>query len=176
MPGHLDDKLVDSGRYDALRNTHNHDQDDNHSESSSTEVDEEWGDNEEEAGSDSRLNCPSKKSREWRRRRGSVWAKIQKYRWVVDTALLLVIVGLLLEKRWSHRRAHRYEFAGDVTGFAPKFSQQIKTFKPDPIFVPENASEFWSSETQQAWLDIVPSTSIHSPTPSRMNTSRCRKR
>lgn len=26
----------------------------------------------------------------------------------------------------------------------------------DPIFTPENASDFWSMETQQAWLDIVP--------------------
>lgn len=35
-------------------------------------------------------------------------------------------------------------------------SQQIVSFKADPVFAPENASEFWSKETQQAWLDIVP--------------------
>jgi hypothetical protein len=32
------------------------------------------------------------------------------------------------------------------------------TFKPDPVFAPENASDFWSPDTQQAWLDIVPGT------------------
>ena len=35
-------------------------------------------------------------------------------------------------------------------------SQQIVSFKHDPVFAPENASDFWKHDTQQAWLGIVP--------------------
>lgn len=35
-------------------------------------------------------------------------------------------------------------------------SQQIKTFVPDLGFAPENASEFFTPEVQQKWLDMVP--------------------
>lgn len=91
----------------------------------------------------------------WRRR--PFWTRMLALRWLLDTALLLIIVALLAEKRWKHHNtSHAFELAGDLTGFAPKFSQEIRTFKPDMVFAPENASEFWSSETTQAWLDIVP--------------------
>ncbi|RAR05089.1 hypothetical protein DDE82_004107 [Stemphylium lycopersici] len=74
-----------------------------------------------------------------------------------DSTLLLVIVGLLGERRWrSHVKSHQYELAGDITGFAPTFSQQIINFKPSSLFAPEDATEFWSNETQHAWLSIVP--------------------
>ena len=121
-------------RYDALRNT------DDHSDSS-TEVDD-W-DTEDAVRP--------------RRRRKTVWKRLKGYRWVLDTALLLVIVGLLVEKRWQkHAKSHQYELAGDITGFAPTFSQQIASFKPSSVFAPEDAAEFWSNETQHAWLSIVP--------------------
>ncbi|KZM26970.1 uncharacterized protein EKO05_0004751 [Ascochyta rabiei] len=84
------------------------------------------------------------------------WRVLSHYRWLLDTTLLLVIVGLLAEKRWRRDHSYQYEFAGDITGFAPKFSQQIVTFRPNPIFAPENASEFWNRDVQQAWLNIVP--------------------
>ncbi|KAH7078047.1 hypothetical protein BKA63DRAFT_564594 [Paraphoma chrysanthemicola] len=92
-------------------------------------------------------------------RRKTIWRKLKASRWLVDTGLLLVIFGLLAEKRWKHSphsHSYEYELAGDVSGFAPTFSQQIVTFKPDPVFAPENASEFWTNATQRAWLDIVP--------------------
>ncbi|KAF2473135.1 uncharacterized protein BDR25DRAFT_302137 [Lindgomyces ingoldianus] len=128
--------MKDHSEYDALRNV------DGHSESS-TEV-EEW-DPENEVRS--------------RRRRTGVWGIVRRYRWMIDTALLLVIFGLLAEKRWkkhTQQRSHRFEFTGDLTGFAPRFSQQIVTFKPDNRFAPKNVSAFWDLETQNAWLSIVP--------------------
>ncbi|KAL7779765.1 hypothetical protein CFE70_009782 [Pyrenophora teres f. teres 0-1] len=92
-----------------------------------------------------------------RRRRKTIWRRAKGYRWMLDTALLLVIVGLLVEKRWLHQaKSHQYELAGDISGFAPTFSQQIVSFKPNDIFAPENETEFWSNETQHAWLSIVP--------------------
>jgi hypothetical protein len=73
---------------------------------------------------------------------------------------------------WRQDHGRRYKFAGDITGFAPRcrhtqkadgegikhptVSQQITTFRPDSTFVPENASDFWNKDVQQAWLDIVP--------------------
>ncbi|KAF2267867.1 hypothetical protein CC78DRAFT_576410 [Lojkania enalia] len=127
--------MKDDQRYDDLHNI------DAHSESS-TEVGD-W-DTEAESG--------------LRRRRSGLWLRAKLHRWI-NTALLLVIFGLLAEKRWSKQNRyidHQYEFAGDLTGFAPRFSQQIVSFKPDPRFVPENASAFWDQETQGAWLSIVP--------------------
>jgi hypothetical protein len=37
----------------------------------------------------------------------------------LNTSLLLIIVALLVEPRWQRMR-HKYEFAGDLTGFAPQ--------------------------------------------------------
>ncbi|KAK3352258.1 hypothetical protein B0T25DRAFT_477578 [Lasiosphaeria hispida] len=79
---------------------------------------------------------------------------VASLRSLLDTVLLLVILGLVLERRGQ--REGRYEFAGDLSGFAPRFSQQIKTFVPDPGFVPENGSEFFTKEVREKWLSIVP--------------------
>ncbi|OAL00796.1 hypothetical protein IQ06DRAFT_275715 [Phaeosphaeriaceae sp. SRC1lsM3a] len=123
-------------RYDALNDA------DTRSETSTTEVDE-WDAEENKAS----------------RRRRTCWSKFKAWKWLVDTTLLLIITALLVERQWTHHqhsKSHKFELAGDITGFAPSFSQQITTFAPDPAFAPENASEFWSAETQQKWLDIVP--------------------
>jgi hypothetical protein len=55
------------------------------------------------------------------RRRRSIWSKLERYRWLLDTVLLLIIVGLLVEKRWNYddHKTSRYETGGDMTGFAP---------------------------------------------------------
>ncbi|KAL1980703.1 hypothetical protein VTN96DRAFT_3620 [Rasamsonia emersonii] len=88
--------------------------------------------------------------------KGRVLEKIKSNWWIVDTSLLLIIIALLVEPRWQKWKKIEYEFAGDVTGFAPQFSQQITTFKPDLGFAPENTSEFWSDAVQDKWLSIVP--------------------
>ncbi|KAF2190988.1 hypothetical protein K469DRAFT_732514 [Zopfia rhizophila CBS 207.26] len=128
-----------SHKYDALRNL---EENENHDDSS-TEVE----------SSDTEIQPRT------RRKQSRFCKGLKRWRWVIDTALLLIIFGLLAEKRWKKHvkhKSHRYEFAGDLTGFAPKFSQQITTFKPDHRFAPENASAFWDGETQDAWLSIVP--------------------
>ncbi|KAF2006925.1 hypothetical protein P154DRAFT_558871 [Amniculicola lignicola CBS 123094] len=136
--------MKDEQKYDSLRTVEKRHEDDD--DESTTELgDGEW--EHEEAG-----------IQHGGRRRG-FWARVEGLRWMIDTALLLVIFGLLAEKLWEKdddRRRHRYELTGDLTGFAPTFSQQIVTFKPDPVFAPDNITEFWSNETQNAWLSIVP--------------------
>lgn len=122
-------------RYDAL---HNADDD----SGSHTEVEDHWD---------------TENAIQPRRRRKTFWRRVKGCRWMIDTTLLLVIVGLLAEKRWQHHtKSHEYQIAGDITGFAPTFRQQIVTFKPDSAFAPEDPTQFWSNETQHAWLSIVP--------------------
>lgn len=90
--------------------------------------------------------------------KGRFLAVLKEYWWLVDGFLLVVIIMLLLGNGWgSHGKDHFFEGAGDLTGFAPEFSQKITKFAPDPSFVPENTSEFFSDETRQKWLDLVPS-------------------
>ncbi|TLS27202.1 hypothetical protein PpBr36_04901 [Pyricularia pennisetigena] len=83
---------------------------------------------------------------------------ISPWRWLVDGVLFFAIIGLLLERRSSIARSGYCEFesTGDITGFAPKVSQQIKKFVPDFSYFPDNASEFSSPATKQKWLDLVP--------------------
>jgi hypothetical protein len=89
-------KTKNEGQYDALRSPDGFE--------SSTEVDD-W-----DAERDMRPRL---------QRRRSIWMKLKGYRWLLDTALLLVIVGLLVDKRQTHHESHQYEVVGDITGFAP---------------------------------------------------------
>lgn len=99
---------------------------------------------------------------ESRRRRRSRVQRISDavgpWRWLIDGILFFAIIGLLLERRSSIARSGYCEFesTGDITGFAPKISQQIKKFVPDFSYFPDNASEFSSPATKQKWLDLVP--------------------
>lgn len=50
------------------------------------------------------------------------WGVFRRWRWLVDTGMLLIIVGLLLERRGlqTPTRDKRLEPVGDLTGFAPQ--------------------------------------------------------
>ncbi|KAI8155889.1 Oxidase ustYa [Colletotrichum sp. SAR 10_70] len=83
----------------------------------------------------------------------------RRWRWVLDTALILVVVGLLVERRYlqSPARDKRLEPVGDLTGFAPEFTQQITTFHPTTDFVPDDPkSLFTNASLQENWLKMVP--------------------
>ncbi|KAL2018655.1 hypothetical protein VTK56DRAFT_490 [Thermocarpiscus australiensis] len=88
-------------------------------------------------------------------RRRRIWSAVTSIRSMLDTVLLLVILGLLLERQWH--RLPQFEIAGDITGFAPRvFSQQIVRFAPDPTFVPENMSDFFTEAVQPKWWSMAP--------------------
>ncbi|KAI0196470.1 hypothetical protein F4808DRAFT_305736 [Astrocystis sublimbata] len=90
-------------------------------------------------------------------RRARYLAAFRSHRWFVDTFLLLVIVALLLQRGWtSQPTPQKYQGNGDITGYAPQFSQRLTRFSPDPRFVPDNTSEFFSEKTKKSWLGIVP--------------------
>lgn len=83
---------------------------------------------------------------------------------LLNTVLLVLVIALLLDRRWHQERYGQFEGAGDITGFVPPMSQQIKTFVPDLSFTPENGSDFFTDAVQDKWLSIVPSTSLVGPT------------
>lgn len=91
-------KLSGDQRYNALRNL------DDHSDTS-TEV----GDWDAEDGEKS-----------WRAKKTSLCGRLKGYSWLANTILLLAVIGLLVDKKWGHNYGHQYEFAGDITGFAPR--------------------------------------------------------
>ncbi|KAK2061438.1 hypothetical protein LY76DRAFT_603285 [Colletotrichum caudatum] len=85
----------------------------------------------------------------------------RRWRWLVDTLMLLVIIGLLLERKagleTTALRDKRLEPVGDLTGFAPEFTQQITTFHPTTDFVPDDPKKlFTNASIQENWLSIVP--------------------
>ncbi|KAJ4390148.1 hypothetical protein N0V93_007622 [Gnomoniopsis smithogilvyi] len=75
---------------------------------------------------------------------------------LLNTVLLLLVLALLVDRRWHQQRYGQLEGSGDITGFVPPASQQIKSFVPDMAFVPENGSDFFSEEVKEKWLSIVP--------------------
>ncbi|KAK3390161.1 hypothetical protein B0H63DRAFT_519395 [Podospora didyma] len=93
-----------------------------------------------------------------------IWAAVMTGRSILDTVLLLIVLGLLLERSGGLHKEEvptpegtpQLESGGDITGFAPRISQQIKTFAPDPMYIPENGSEFFTEAVRQKWLGIVP--------------------
>ncbi|KAH8666939.1 hypothetical protein BX600DRAFT_436313 [Xylariales sp. PMI_506] len=93
------------------------------------------------------------------------WVAFMPYQWILNVALVLVILGLLLERQLkSHETSSDCKvtadvtsvLTGDVTGFYPQFSQYVTTFKPDYSYIPENASAFFSKDVRQRWLDLMP--------------------
>lgn len=109
-------------------------------------------------------------------RRQRIWSALVSIRSLLDTVLLVIILGLSLERGWQ--KPSWFEVGGDVAGFAPRskdctqsgldrckktdnltVSQQIKSFVPDPMFIPANGSEFFTDAVRARWLSIVPRTS-----------------
>jgi hypothetical protein len=49
------------------------------------------------------------------------WDRIKSNAWILQTNLILLVVVLLVERRWhDHVETDKYELTGDLTGFAPR--------------------------------------------------------
>jgi hypothetical protein len=84
-----------------------------------------------------------------------------QWRWALDTGLLLLILVLLLRLHEQSSGTNGGVFAAreigsDLTGVTPKFGQQIVQFRRDEGYMPQNTSEFFTQQTKQKWLDLVP--------------------
>ncbi|KAH6669775.1 hypothetical protein B0J14DRAFT_104041 [Halenospora varia] len=79
-------------------------------------------------------------------------------RWFLDTILLLVIVGLLLQDRLQkvNSTTSEHEIGGDITGVGPHISSQVTTFHINQTFAPYNTSEFFREEVLDAWNGLMP--------------------
>lgn len=105
-----------------------------------------------EKGWDELMHVPRPRHSQWRR----CWSSVS-LQGLLNTLLLVLVLALLFDRRWSLERYGQQQVTGDITGFVPPVGQQIKSFVPDMGFAPENASEFFSNAVQDKWLSIVPS-------------------
>src|SRR5690554_3163100 len=72
---------------------------------------------EERAWSDITARDPGMEERRLSRKQ-RMWSAVMSIRSLLDTVLLFVILGLLLERGWQ--RPSWFEMGGDITGFAPR--------------------------------------------------------
>jgi hypothetical protein len=100
---------------------------------------------------------PGKEDEEWHTEISSNQKSRSCYpskRWLLEAGLLLVIIGLLIERFKFPSRT--YDITGDVTGFAPNFKHKVMAFEPDLDFIPANTSTFWDQSVRDKWLGSVP--------------------
>jgi len=81
---------------------------------SSTEVDESL------MGEESQWNDKTLGMMDRRSKKRSLRAKLASYRWLLDTSLLLVILGLIVRDQLRERPVNPYDFGGDLTGVGPR--------------------------------------------------------
>lgn len=74
--------------------------------------------------------------------------------WMFVIDLCLIVLIMIFATR-EPKSAH-LDFAGDVTGLVPKFSQQIVTFRAYPEFVSNHSSEESLKEARAHWMDLLP--------------------
>jgi hypothetical protein len=106
---------IPSPRYHELRTDAERDDDKNRY--AAEDKAESFFEDEEKAWSDITAGDPGVTQRKVSRRR-RMWTALMSVRSLLDTVLLLIILGLLLERGWQ--RTPWFEFGGDITGFAPR--------------------------------------------------------
>lgn len=79
-------------------------------------------DDEEKAWSDISARDPGMAERRASRRE-SICSALTSIRSLLDTVLLLVILGLVMDRQW--RKSPSFEIGGDITGFAPSSEQRV---------------------------------------------------
>ncbi|KAH8668578.1 hypothetical protein BX600DRAFT_259455 [Xylariales sp. PMI_506] len=91
-----------------------------------------------------------------RSRTSRLCATFNTWRWLIDTTILLAILGLVLRAQLQKAPLNPWDFGGDMTGVGPRFSQQIVKFEVDYDYAPSNASEFFSEEVLDRWNKLMP--------------------
>ncbi|KAF5637177.1 hypothetical protein F52700_4914 [Fusarium sp. NRRL 52700] len=93
-------------------------------------------------------------------RQGSICAWLNRFKWFIDTVLLLLILVILIVAIWSRQETPSFQSTGDLTGFVPNFPNRITTFTPDPEFFPDDPKKFFTNATRNKWLGLVPGKSL----------------
>ncbi|KAH6658103.1 hypothetical protein BKA67DRAFT_206314 [Truncatella angustata] len=92
-----------------------------------------------------------------RSRTSTICALLSSWRWLIDTTLLLIILGFVAKSYFREQVAVKpYDFGGDITGVGPKFSEQITTFVHEEEYAPYNVSEFFKPDVLEKWNKLMP--------------------
>lgn len=95
-----------------------------------------------------------------RTRRQRVFDTLESSRWIIDTALLLVVVALLVRDQYRTpvvlQDPNIWQFGQDFTGVGPKFTSKITTFVRDESYAPNNTADFFTNETLNKWNNLMP--------------------
>ncbi|KAK6208555.1 hypothetical protein QIS74_12073 [Colletotrichum tabaci] len=142
-------------RYSTVSHADTYDDD-----SSATEVDEAFAGGEKQWHQIDLDTDHKSQGHAWKRLKGA----LRRYRWLIDTLLLLTNIGLslglslLLYYQFEDFRfpSSTRQVGGDYTGAGPQFPVKIQKFDADYDFVPPNATEFLSSTTLDHWRTIMP--------------------
>ncbi|KAF2202054.1 hypothetical protein GQ43DRAFT_392945 [Delitschia confertaspora ATCC 74209] len=120
-------------------------------EDSSTEVDYSEKGDEEKLWHSAEVQNAGKRSK--RVKALSIFRGCRGY---LEVALLFAILGLLVRQYFNEGPRNQWDFNGDMTGFGPRFSQQIVTFHPDDSYAPNDTSKFFEQETLDKWTELMP--------------------
>jgi hypothetical protein len=125
---------------------------DDRDDSSSTEVEESLIGDDNLKGWDGPSGRPSRRTK-----LGEMW---RSYRWIIDTSLLLAILGLLVRDQYRQPQQPQQptlQIGGDYTGVRSEpFSLEVKRFVPDSSYAPTNTSEFFTDEVLSKWNMLMP--------------------
>jgi hypothetical protein len=68
----------------------------------------------------------------------------------------LCLISLIVIFAGRKASVEPVQLQGDVTGFVPRFQQQITTFRSHPEFISNHTSLDSLKEAQQAWVNFLP--------------------
>lgn len=68
----------------------------------------------------------------------------------------LCLIGLIVIFATRKSNVDPVQLQGDVTGFVPRFDQQITTFRSHPEFISNHTSLDSLREAQEAWVKLLP--------------------
>lgn len=62
-------------------------------------------------------------------RRSRFFALLKSCRWMIDTSLLLVILGFLVRDQWRSKPTTQWQIGGDLTGVGPECESQPRSLR-----------------------------------------------
>lgn len=92
-------------------------------------------------------------ARKWGEPRG-ILSTIKAYSWIMNTALLVVIAGLLTVLLL--REPHRRQLGTDFTSSSQEFSTKVMKWNADLDLVPSTQAAWYSDAVMEKWSKLLP--------------------
>ncbi|RDW69758.1 hypothetical protein BP6252_08778 [Coleophoma cylindrospora] len=95
------------------------------------------------------------------------------YRGLIDTILLLVIIGLLaaLQKQLKMPPKAAWQVGGDYTGGSVQIPTKVVKWEADMDYAPRNMTHFFTDETLAKWNALLPANAGYPTTETFFTTS-----